>query len=156
MMGVAFLLVSVTYFMSYTRYGRSLLAIREDEVAAASLAVNTVRLKTLTYALSGMFAGAAGAIYVLGTTFIDPTTAFDITITLRAIMMAMFGGIGTVIGPVVCAIGFEVIGEWFWARFPYVHRAILGGMIILVVLLLPNGIVPALSSIKKRIARRFA
>jgi len=155
MVGLAFIIVLTTYVMSYTRYGRSLLAIREDEVAAASLAVNTVRLKVLTYAVSGMFAGAAGAIYVLGTTFIDPSTAFDITITLRAIMMAMTGGIGTVIGPVIGAIGFEVVGEWFWARFPYLHRAVLGGMIILVVLLLPNGIVPAVSSVKKRIVERF-
>lgn len=154
MIVIAISSVAFVYFASYTRFGRSLLAIRENEVAARSLGVATVREKTLAYVASGVFAGAAGAVYVLNTTFIDPGTAFDITITLRSIMMSMFGGIGTVLGPVVGAIGFEVPSEWLWARFPFVHKALLGGLIIVIVLLLPQGVIPAVRKLRDRWRRR--
>ncbi|MPZ52722.1 MAG: branched-chain amino acid ABC transporter permease [Acidimicrobiia bacterium] len=153
MVGVAGAAVAATHSFDYTRFGRALVAIRENEVAAESLGIDALRHKITVFAISGFFAGLAGAGYVLNATFIDPGTAFDITVTLRSIIMAMIGGIGTVLGPPIGAIAFEIPSEWLWARLPFVHKAALGALIIAVVLLLPDGLVPAFRRLRARVTR---
>lgn len=143
---VAFASTATTYTLAFTVFGRSLMAIRDNESAAGSLGIDTTWRKVQVFALSAFLAGLAGSIYVLNVAFIDPRTGFDIQITLRSIMMAMFGGIGTVLGPVVGALAFQIPSELLWVRFPFLHKAILGGLIILVVLVLPNGILPSVTS----------
>lgn len=143
MLGVALATVAFSYALAYTRFGRSLIAIRQNETAAASLGIDTTLRKTQALVASAFFAGLAGAVYLLNVSFIDPRTAFDITITLRSIMMAMFGGIGTVLGPVVGTVAFQSLSEAVWANFPFIHKAMLGALIVAIVLLMPQGILPS-------------
>lgn len=153
---VALACVAFTYTLAHTRFGRSLIAIRQNETAAASLGIDTTLRKTQALAASAFFAGLAGAVYLLNVSFIDPRTAFDITITLRSIMMSMFGGIGTVLGPLIGTVAFQSISETVWANFPFVHKALLGALIVAIVLLLPQGILPSLRQWWRRRKARSA
>jgi branched-chain amino acid transport system permease protein len=145
--------VGFTYTLRYNRFGRSLIAIRENEAAAEASGIPTGRVKATAFLLSAVLAGCAGSIYVLNVAFIDPGTAFDIRITLTTIMVAMLGGIGTVLGPVVGALAFQVPSEMLWSEFPEWHKAAQGAFIIIVVMLVPKGLIPAAGSLRRRFAR---
>lgn len=151
MLAIAAICVVFTYTLNFTRFGRSLMAIRENELAAESLGIDTTWRKAQAFIISAFLAGLTGGAYVLNVAFIDPGTAYDISLTLRAIMMAMFGGIGTVLGPVIGAVGFQSLSETLWANFPFIHKALLGALIIALVLLLPQGI---LTSVRRFVQRR--
>ena len=153
MMTVAITCVGFTYTLGFTKFGRSLVSIRQNETAAASLGIDTTMRKTQALLASAFFAGLAGSVYLLNVSYIDPRTAFDITITLRSIMMAMFGGIGTVLGPLVGTVAFQSLSEAVWASFPFIHRALLGALIIAIVLLMPRGILPFLRGAGRRLTR---
>lgn len=143
MMGfLALAVVLVCYSITHTKFGRSLLTIREDETAAESLGINITRRKIQALILSGLFPGIAGGIYVMNVCFINPATAFDISITVNIILMTTFGGIGTIIGPVLGPVAFTALSEFLWASFPFLHRAILGAILIAIVMGMPNGIMP--------------
>ena len=92
--------VLCVWWISRSRFGMGLIAIREDEDAAASMGINTTLYKTAALMLAALFTSIAGGIYAYWITFIDPASAFDPTLNVRMVIMAMFGGPGTVLGPV--------------------------------------------------------
>jgi branched-chain amino acid transport system permease protein len=139
---LAFFTLLTTYALWDTKFFRSLMAIRNNEVASESLGINTTSRKIQAFIFSSFFPGLAGGIYILNVAFIEPKTAFDISITLNTIMMTIFGGIGTVLGPLIGPIVFMLLSESLWARFPFFHKAILGVIIVIIVLAIPNGIMP--------------
>ncbi|MCP4382942.1 MAG: branched-chain amino acid ABC transporter permease [Hyphomicrobiales bacterium] len=141
---LALVAVTLMVLTLKTRFIQSLLAIRNNETASSSLGIPTERTKAAALVLSAFFPAIAGGIYILNTAFIDPKTAFDISITINVILMTVFGGIGTVFGAVIGPIAFMILSETLWANFPFVHKAILGAIIILLVLFLPTGIVPTI------------
>lgn len=144
---LAIVLVAMIALMMKTRFIQSLLAIRNNETASDSLGIPTARTKMFALVVSAFFPAIAGGIYILNTAFIDPKTAFDISITINTILMTVFGGIGTVLGPVLGPIAFMILSEGLWTNFPFVHKALLGVIIILLVLFLPTGIVPAIRKV---------
>jgi len=139
---LALFMLLITYALQKTKFFQSLMAIRDNELASESLGINTQRRKTQAFIFSAFFPAIAGGIYILNVAFIDPKTAFNISITLNTIMMTIFGGIGTVLGPLIGPIIFMLLSEMLWARFPFIHKAILGIVIVIMVLGLPNGIMP--------------
>jgi len=148
---LAFFILLLTYALRNTKFFRSLMAIRNNEVASESLGINTTSRKIQALIFSSFFPGLAGGIYILNVAFIEPKTAFDISITLNTIMMTIFGGIGTVLGPLIGPVVFMLLSETLWMRFPFFHKAILGVAIVIIVLGIPNGIMPFLT----RKIRRF-
>ena len=82
------------------------------------MGVNTTLYKTLAFALSGIFSALAGGIHAYWVTFIDPESAFDIGLNIKMIIMAVFGGPGTVLGPVVGALSLSAVSEFLRARLP--------------------------------------
>lgn len=148
MMGLlAIVVVTLVVLMMKTRFIQSLLAIRNNETASESLGIPTARVKATALVISAFFPALAGGIYILNTAFIDPKTAFDISITINMILMTVFGGIGTVLGGVIGPIVFMFLSETLWANFPFVHKALLGAIIVLLVLFLPTGIVPTVRTV---------
>jgi branched-chain amino acid transport system permease protein len=141
---LTFLVLLTTYALQKTKFFRSLMAIRNNEVASESLGIDTTSRKIQAFIFSSFFPGLAGGIYILNVAFIEPKTAFDISITLNTIMMTIFGGIGTVLGPLIGPIVFMLLSEFLWTRFPFFHKAILGVAIVLIVIWIPNGIMPFL------------
>jgi branched-chain amino acid transport system permease protein len=143
-------LVVLIALLQKTRFIQSLLAIRGNELAAGALGIPTTRIKVQAFVFSAFFPGIAGGIYILNVAFIDPRTALDIAITLNIILMTVFGGIGTVLGPVVGPFVFMALSEVLWAQFPFVHKALLGVIIVALVLFLPRGVLPSLGRILRR------
>ncbi|KPK67300.1 MAG: hypothetical protein AMJ84_13480 [Acidithiobacillales bacterium SM23_46] len=124
----------------HSRFGLELRAIREDEGAAEMVGVNTTRDKLAAFVLSALIPGAAGAVLVMYTSYIDPAAAFAPAVNIQMIVMVMFGGSGTVWGPVLGAGLVMGLREVFWAEFPAAHLMLLGVLLLSVVLFLPGGL----------------
>ena len=113
--------IAVSYWVGHSRFGVRLNAIREDEVAAEALGINTTLYKLSAFSMSAVFPAVAGAIQANKTLYIDPETEFFILITITMKLMAMLGGKGTVIGPIVGAVMLYAVQEIVWIRFPQAH-----------------------------------
>ena len=127
--------------VSRNKFGYGLRAIHQNEDAAAAVGINTVRSKVMAYALSAFMTGIVGASYVFQQVTIFPERLFDVEITVLMIMMVVIGGSGTVIGPLLGALGLQFISEYLREHFTNVHTFILAGIIILAVILIPQGAV---------------
>jgi len=141
MMVLMVVTIIVSYWIGHSRFGVRLNAIREDEVAAAANGINTTLYKLAAFALSGIFAAIAGGIQANKTLYIDPDTEFFILITITMKLMAMLGGKGTVIGPIIGAIVLYAIQEIVWIQLPQAHLIAFGIFLILVARFMPRGIV---------------
>jgi branched-chain amino acid transport system permease protein len=137
---VAIGMVALTYRLDNSRFGLQLLAIREDEDAAEALGVKTTRLKVAAFVLSAIAPGACGGLYAVYLSFIDPPTAFSPATELTTIAMVLFGGMGTVLGPLLGAVVLSVLYEVLWARFPQIYLGAVGVAIAAVILLMPRGV----------------
>lgn len=133
--------IVVSYWIGHSRFGVRLNAIREDEVAAAANGINTTLYKLTAFALSGFFAAIAGGIQANKTLYIDPDTEFFILITITMKLMAMLGGKGTVIGPIIGAVVLYSFQEVVWIQLPQAHLIAFGIFLILVARFMPRGLV---------------
>jgi branched-chain amino acid transport system permease protein len=141
MFGVAALTLVVAILIRRSRYGLALQSIGEYEEAAAHSGINVVWTKVLIFALSAVFMAMAGAIIATRRTYIDPGIAFDLNQSFLPVVMAMFGGMGSLLGPVIGAGLFTEIQEQLQTRFSNYFLLIIGLVLILAILFMPNGIV---------------
>ena len=123
-----------------SRFGLRLMTIREDEVAAEAMGIPTFRHKLLAFLLSAIGPGIAGALTARDQGYIEPLSVFPLATTITMIVMALFGGNGTVWGPVLGAIVLFVAQELVWVRYPYIHPLLFGAIIVAVVLAMPRGV----------------
>ena len=140
------------YLIVTSRFGLRLMTIREDEVAAEAMGVDTFHHKLLAFVLSSIGPGIAGALTARDQGYIEPISVFPLAITVTMIVMALFGGKGTVWGPVLGAVVLFVVQEIVWARYPYVHPLLFGAIIVAVVLLMPRGVL-GLLQVRYRLPR---
>jgi branched-chain amino acid transport system permease protein len=140
MLGILVGVTLVNWWLSQSRFGYGLIAIREDEDAAAVMGINTPLYKTIAFALSGAFTGLAGGVYAYWITFIDPDAVFKVIITVQLIIMAVFGGTGTVLGPLLGALVLASVSEWLSTQLVTLAELFNGLIIILVVLFMPRGL----------------
>lgn len=144
MLALAVLAVAWSYLVGTSRWGQKLLAIRDDEVAAQAMGIRTTWVKVSTFAGSAVFPGMAGAIYARHVGYIDPVTVFGIIWSIRAITTTIFGGRGTVLGPIIGAVVLTLVSEKVWEQDPNLYQIIYGAIIILVVLFMPGGLIALL------------
>lgn len=137
---LAAIAVAVGGLIATTRLGYALRAIHQDEDAAASVGVNTTRVKTIAFAGSAAITGAIGAAYSFQQITIYPDRLFDIGITVLMVCMVVLGGSGTVAGPVIGAVLLAFGQEWLRANVTHGHEFVLGALIIVAVILMPQGI----------------
>jgi branched-chain amino acid transport system permease protein len=130
----------VNAWLSASRFGYGLIAIREDEDAAGAMGINTVLYKTVAFALSGAFAGLCGGVFAYWITFIDPDAVFRVLTTIQMIIMAVFGGMGTVIGPLLGALVLTSVSEVLSTQLVSLAELFNGLIVILVVLFMPKGL----------------
>ena len=123
-----------------SRFGLRLMTIREDEVAAEAMGIPTFRHKLVAFLLSAIGPGIAGALTARDQGYIEPLSVFPLATTITMIVMTLFGGKGTVWGPVLGAAVLFVAQELVWARYPYVHPLLFGAIIVAVVLAMPRGV----------------
>ena len=149
---LAVAVTAMTYAIITSRFGLRLMTIREDEVAAEAMGIDTFRHKLVAFLLSAVGPGIAGALTARDQGYIEPISVFPLAITVTMIVMVLFGGKGTVWGPVLGAAALFVIQEIVWARYPYVHPLLFGTIIVAVVLLMPRGVL-GLLQLKYRLPR---
>jgi branched-chain amino acid transport system permease protein len=141
-MGLAMVaVIALSTWIVSSKYGLRLLAIREDEGAAEAMGINTTAHKVSAFALSAFFPGLVGGFYAWHLAYIDPASVFRPIISIGMVIMTMFGGIGTVTGPVIGAVLLNSVSEATWAQLPEFHRAVYGALIIAVILFMPGGVV---------------
>ena len=144
-MGLTALSVTgLTYVIITSRFGLRLMTIREDEVAAEAMGIDTFRYKLYAFLLSAAAPGIVGGLAARDQGYIEPMSVFPLVTTITMIVMVLFGGKGTIWGPVLGAVLLFTFQEIVWARFIYLHQLFFGGIIVAVVLLMPRGILGVL------------
>lgn len=139
-LGLLVIATAVVWWLTRSRFGFGLIAIRENEDGAAVMGVNTTLYKVLAFALSGVLSSLAGGIHAYWITFLDPESAFDIGLNVKMIIMAVFGGAGTVLGPVIGAFTLSAISEWLSSEVTSIATLFFGVVIIAAVVLMPHGL----------------
>lgn len=127
-------------WIAKSRFGMALLAIREDEDAALVMGINTTRYKIAALALSAFFTSIAGGIHAYWITFVDPGGAFDLTLNVRMVIMAMFGGPGTVFGPLIGAFVLSGVYDVLASSISTAAALLFGIVIVLAVIFMPRGL----------------
>jgi branched-chain amino acid transport system permease protein len=140
-LALAALAVLVGALVARNKFGFALKAIHQDEDAAAAMGINTTRTKVVTFALSGFLTGLVGATYAFQQVTIFPERLFDVDITVLMVVMVVIGGSGTVLGPLLGAVALQFLSEYLRQNYTSVHTFLLGAIIILAVVLLPQGAV---------------
>ncbi len=141
---VALAVTALTYLIITSRFGLRLMTIREDEVAAEAMGIDTFRHKLYAFLLSAVGPGIVGGLAARDQGYIEPLSVFPLITTITMIVMALFGGKGTIWGPVLGAVVLFTFQELVWAHFIYLHQLFFGAIIVAVVLLMPRGILGVL------------
>jgi branched-chain amino acid transport system permease protein len=150
----AILVLSVTtsWLVRRSRFGLQLLAIRDDEDRALGLGVKTRRVKLSAFILSAFFVGMIGGLYFdfIGQVF--PNTAYDPLFDLAVALMAFFGGLGTLTGPLLGAAVLESLQQYLTLSFSSsaLYLIAYGVLFLVVILIMPRGVVPEISDLLAR------
>ena len=140
LLGLSALLTLATWRLSGSRVGLALVAIREDEDAVGAYGVAPFRFKCATLSASAAVAGLVGAVYTWQATYITPADIFSIERAVGPVVMAMIGGSGTVLGPLVGSLLIEAIREALRLKTQYLALTVYGLMLVLVGLFIPGGL----------------
>jgi len=155
-LGLLVLATLTVFWLTRSKFGFGLIAIRENEEGAAVMGVNTTRYKVLAFALSGVFTALAGGIHAYWITFLDPESAFDISLNVKMIIMAVFGGPGTILGPVVGAFVLSAISEFLSSEVTSIAGLFFGVVVVAAVVLMPRGIADVIRRFRTSGWRYFA
>lgn len=140
LLGLAVLATGFTLWLSNSRWGVGLRAIREDETAAATMGVPVALLKAGAFAASAFIPGMVGAVWVLRTGYFEPLALFAPATSFTIVTIAVIGGSDTTAGPLLGASFIVLMSELLWARAPQLYLILLGILLIAFVLFLPHGL----------------
>lgn len=150
---VAMVFLMLVYFglhwLMTTRFGRVVVAIRENELRAELLGYDVRLYKTAVFAIGGGIGGLAGALFANWGNFVSPGL-FGLAQSATIIIWVIVGGLGTLIGPVVGAVLIQFITTQLGQQSVINNAFVLGGILVLFVLLLPKGLMPTLGSLLRR------
>ena len=144
---ILLLAVTTSWFVRHSKYGLELLAIRDDEGRALGLGVHTTTVKLSAFVLSAFFVGMCGAVWAYYVESVFPPFAFDALFDVLVALMAFLGGLGTISGPLLGALLLEPAQQYLTIAVGQsgLNLVVEGLVFLLVILLLPEGIVPAAS-----------
>lgn len=142
---MALTLLLVVYLRN-SRFGLSLQAIREDPVSAEMAGVAVVRGRIIASLLSAVIGGLAGGAFAWHISVFYPDSAFDLGISIFAVVFALFGGITTLTGPLLGVLILYGVYNWIGITVPQYFQLIYGALIMVLVLFLPNGLVSLLTN----------
>lgn len=152
-LAMAALAVAVSLLIQHSKFGMGLRAIKQDEEAAADLGVNPYAYKLAIHAVAAAFAGIAGGVFARYAAFIDPQGVFAFQTSVYILLMPVIGGIGTVWGAVLGGVVFGIVEEQLVANFPQIHLLLYGSLLILIILLEPDGLAGMLGKLFRRLRR---
>jgi branched-chain amino acid transport system permease protein len=133
----------LSFFIKNSKFGLGLIAIGQNEDAAAVLGVPTAHYKAIAYSISAFLPAMAGGLYFFKSGIIEPGDAFNLSLSIEAIVMVMLGGQSTVIGPAVGAFVYEEIRGLLLTSetFSHLQLVIAGALLLLIVLFVPGGLI---------------
>lgn len=123
-----------------SKLGFGLACIRQNETAANMIGLNTTLYKSVAFGLSACFVGAAGGVYAAWVHYIDPSDVFDILYSVKPIVMALIGRLGSPLGVLVGAFVYLGLEEVVWRNYIQIHSGVLGVLIVVLLLFLPHGL----------------
>jgi branched-chain amino acid transport system permease protein len=141
--------LAATWLVDRSAFGLRLRSIGEDEIAAEAMGVDTTWAKLRAFVLASVFPAVAGGLYAFRLSYVDPSSAFPGDYEIQVILMAIFGGAGTVFGPLAGGILLAALGEVLWARFAELHLLLFGLIIVIVLRYMPEGL---LALLRRRVA----
>jgi branched-chain amino acid transport system permease protein len=127
--------------VSMSKLGFGLNCIRQNETASSMVGLNTTLYKSVAFGLSACFVGAAGGVYAAWVHYIDPSDVFDILYSVKPIVMALMGGLGSPLGVVSGAFVYLALEEVVWRNYIQIHSGVLGVLIVMLLLFLPHGLI---------------
>jgi len=136
LLGTALVVIAV----SASKLGFGLACIRQNETASNMVGLNTTFYKGIAFGLSACFVSAAGGIYAAWVHYIDPSDVFDILYSVKPIVMALMGGLGSPFGVVCGAFLYLGLEEVVWRNYIQIHSGVLGVLIVMLLLFLPRGL----------------
>lgn len=146
----------MTWWIRRTKFGMGLIAIREDEGKAGTIGVNAPVYKLLAFGASALFVGMAGSVYGYYLSFVDPIGMFSIITSALIVLSVILGGRGTLFGPVLGAFIIQPVNIYANQAFGggNARLVLFGGLLILLVILLPKGILPTLAGLIEKARTR--
>jgi branched-chain amino acid transport system permease protein len=153
LLGIFIVTMIVTYLLRKSKYGLALQSIGENEEAAAHIGINVTMVKVLTYAVSAIFMGATGVIMATKFTYVDPDVAFAPMMSFSPVLMAIFGGMGNIYGPVIGAVIFTYIQENLTTGvLKNYYMLIFGAILVATIIYLPSGLMGLIQNLWKRVS----
>ena len=149
-----FLIVSTTavvVWLSRSKLGLGMMAVREDEEAARSIGVDVFFHSMLAFVMSAFFAGLAGGTFAFFHVGYYPNYTFSPLWSFDAVTITFIGGVGTVAGPLIGSLFFVLVRDILAANLVNIHLIIFGVLFIVVVLTLPGGLIELWDEIRRRI-----
>lgn len=139
--------------VSGSRFGHGLRSLRENEEAAETLGVPVTRYKLIAFVLSAAIPGMVGGVMALRSTYFVVGQVFDPMISVTVIAMALLGGGDDARGPVLGVLFLALLSELLWAHAPLLYMVILGTILFVFVLFVPNGVVGMVDALRRKGAR---
>jgi len=140
MLALAAAATLLRHHIGLSRFGRGLIAIREDETAAETIGVPITRYKVAAFALSTVIPGMVGAVMALRSTYFEVLQVFSPTISFTIVTMVIIGGSGDARGPVMGALFLVALAEILRGLSPQLYLIFLGLSLVLFVIFSPNGL----------------
>jgi len=154
MLGIFVLVILTFFFIRRSKYGLAMRSIGENEEAAAHTGINVTMVKVITFAISAFFMGATGAIWATKLTYINPHVAFSVLFSFLPVLMAIFGGMGNIYGPVIGAFIFAYLQETLQTKFSEIYMLIFGVVLVLAILYMPDGFTGLIQKAWNRVRNR--
>jgi branched-chain amino acid transport system permease protein len=152
LLGIFVITMIAIILLRRSKYGLALASIGLNEEAAAHSGINVTMVKVLTFALSAVFMGAVGVVMATKITYVDPGVAFNPMMSFSPALMAIFGGMGNLYGPIIGAVLFTYIQEILTTGvLKNYYMLIFGAILVGTILYLPNGLIGIIQNIWKRI-----
>lgn len=143
--GLTMASIAVCRWLLRSKQGLALMAIGDDEDACSEIGIKVKYIKSSTLFISAGMAAVAGGCYGLFTQYLSPNDVFSIVYSLDAIFISIIGGVGHPFGPLVGALLFSFLEETLNPLVPGAHLLVLGGILIIIMFLLPKGLVTLFS-----------
>ena len=146
----------MSWVIRRTKFGLGLIAIREDEGKAGTVGVNAPVYKIIAFGASALFVGMAGGVYAYYLGFVDPINMFSILFSVQIVLSVILGGRGTLFGPVIGAFIIEPVNTFAnsLAGGGNTRLVLFGGLLLVLVVLLPKGILPTLKALIEKARAR--
>jgi branched-chain amino acid transport system permease protein len=141
LLALVIMVLGAGWLIRHSRLGLAVRVIGQDETVARHCGIDTTRAKLALFAVSAGFMTVTGAVMAPRWTYIDPAIAFNPVLSFEVVIMALFGGAGTLFGPLLGAVPLVLLFEVLIATFPNYFSIVLGAVFVLIVYGLPNGVI---------------